>query len=265
MVNEFSVTSSVWPSGSACATTAVPSVVPAPGRLSTTTGWPREAASSPASARAATSVNDPGTTGTMRRTVLLGKGACACARETAVRNAAAATRTSFISGAPPEQRDLVVAEHFGAMLVVDVVAEHHDAAPRIARIALLDDLDVRAKRVARTHHAEELGVLDRHQGDNALAEKIAGLGGGERHDQVARADAPGKAAAACIVVVQEHRHFVADQAAEGLVIRVGDGAAACRIARAHLEVLEKPARHLVHRHDPVILEFEPEVKPLRRA
>jgi hypothetical protein len=48
--------SRVWPSGSACATTWLPMLPPAPGRFSTTTCWPRRRPSGSLSSRAAMSV-----------------------------------------------------------------------------------------------------------------------------------------------------------------------------------------------------------------
>ena len=65
---ERSVKSSVCPSGAAFATTSAPIVVPAPGRFSTRTCWPRLCVSSAASARENVSVAPPGANGTTMRT-----------------------------------------------------------------------------------------------------------------------------------------------------------------------------------------------------
>lgn len=54
------VSRKVWPSGLALATTSVPMMVPPPGLFSTTTGWPRTAASLSATMRAEVSVEPPG-------------------------------------------------------------------------------------------------------------------------------------------------------------------------------------------------------------
>jgi len=64
--------SSVWPSGSASASVLIPSVWPAPGRLSTTTAWPSEADSCSAITRASTSGELPAAVATMSLTGLLG-------------------------------------------------------------------------------------------------------------------------------------------------------------------------------------------------
>ncbi len=53
-------TSSVWPSGAALATAAVPVVPPAPGRFSTTIDWPSASASGSRNSRAMKSVEAPG-------------------------------------------------------------------------------------------------------------------------------------------------------------------------------------------------------------
>ena len=51
---------SVWPSGLARASSAVPIIDPAPGRFSTTMGWLQTVSSSVARARAVRSVAPPG-------------------------------------------------------------------------------------------------------------------------------------------------------------------------------------------------------------
>ena len=72
------VNSSVWPSGSALATRPVPRLPPAPGLLSTTTGWPSAAASGSATRRAMRSGELPGGNGT---TSLIGRDGQACASD----------------------------------------------------------------------------------------------------------------------------------------------------------------------------------------
>ena len=69
--------SSVWPSGSARATSSPATTPPAPGLLSTTTGWPRAAAIFWPTVRAVRSAAPPGALGTTIRSGLAGK---ACAR-----------------------------------------------------------------------------------------------------------------------------------------------------------------------------------------
>ena len=64
--------SSVYPSGSLPATTPVPMMVPAPGRLSTITFWPRSFDISSARMRAMVSVPPPGAKGTTSRIGLSG-------------------------------------------------------------------------------------------------------------------------------------------------------------------------------------------------
>ena len=61
------VTRMVWPSGTAWAAIAVPSVLPAPGRLSTRPCWPNESWNICATKRAAMSLPPPGANGTMMR------------------------------------------------------------------------------------------------------------------------------------------------------------------------------------------------------
>ena len=67
-VIEDVVTSSVCPSGALCATAATPTALPAPGRFSTTKGWPKRACSRSASGRAMASFDPPGVKGTTMRT-----------------------------------------------------------------------------------------------------------------------------------------------------------------------------------------------------
>ena len=66
------VTSSVYPSGGALATTSVPIVPPAPGRFSTRKGWPSACVSRSATVRPIRSDADPVAKGTITRTGLLG-------------------------------------------------------------------------------------------------------------------------------------------------------------------------------------------------
>src|SRR2546428_5911471 len=66
------VTRSVWPSGSAFATTPAPSRVLAPGRFSTMTGWPSDADNRSASVRATMSVALPAASVVTIRTLLVG-------------------------------------------------------------------------------------------------------------------------------------------------------------------------------------------------
>jgi hypothetical protein len=61
------VTSSVWPSAGALATMSVPTLVAPPGRLSTTTAWPKASFSFCATTRAALSLAPPGANGTTMR------------------------------------------------------------------------------------------------------------------------------------------------------------------------------------------------------
>src|SRR5258706_6858385 len=71
---------SVWPSGSDFATASVPRLPLAPGRASTSTGWPRPAASFSFSVRAIRSTMPPAGNGTMMRSGLEGN---VCALEPA--------------------------------------------------------------------------------------------------------------------------------------------------------------------------------------
>src|SRR5262245_26015547 len=85
------VISSVWPSGSALATTSAPILPPAPGRFSTMTGWPRVLASSSPTARASTSTSPPAGNGAIMRMGFVGQ-VCAPAADAnaapRIRNAA---------------------------------------------------------------------------------------------------------------------------------------------------------------------------------
>ena len=63
----------VWPSGDALATRSMPMVMPAPGRLSTTTCWPHAVEYLVPSARASGSEPPPVAVGTMKRIGLVGK------------------------------------------------------------------------------------------------------------------------------------------------------------------------------------------------
>src|SRR5215213_1541810 len=70
------LTSTVWPSGWARATASAPTTVAAPGRFSTSTGWPRPGAMRSASSRAMTSVEPPGGNGTTNVTGRSGNAFC---------------------------------------------------------------------------------------------------------------------------------------------------------------------------------------------
>src|SRR6478752_400567 len=69
--------SMTWPSGALFATISVATVPAAPGRFSTTTGWPKLSESFWAMRRPTMSVEPPGEKPSIRRTVLVGY---ACAR-----------------------------------------------------------------------------------------------------------------------------------------------------------------------------------------
>ena len=73
VAKEDEVTMSVWPSAGACATCAAPMAPPAPGRFSTTKGWPVRACNRSASGRATTSFEPPGGKGTTSRTARCGQ------------------------------------------------------------------------------------------------------------------------------------------------------------------------------------------------
>src|SRR6478672_11596556 len=73
------VTPSVYPSGGAFATMSSPSVEPAPGRLSMTTGTFQRSASFWATRRPVISVPPPGANGTIIRTGFVGYDGCAAA------------------------------------------------------------------------------------------------------------------------------------------------------------------------------------------
>ncbi len=78
LYTEFDAISSVCPSGGDLATISPPIMPPAPGRLSTTTGWPSSSLRPGATARALISTLPPGANGTTIRMGLTGK-VCACA------------------------------------------------------------------------------------------------------------------------------------------------------------------------------------------
>jgi hypothetical protein len=84
--------SRVWPSGTARATRWLATMAPAPGWLSTTTGWPRLRASASPTARAVRSAMPPGPKGTTRVIARSGKRACACSRPGRPRTAPAASQ-----------------------------------------------------------------------------------------------------------------------------------------------------------------------------
>jgi hypothetical protein len=125
-----------------------------------------------------------------------------------------------------------------------VVAENDDATIRLARGALFQNLYLGAQAVAGEDHGEEARVLDGNQSDDTVGEQVPRHRGGERHDEVAWADALRQAAGARVGIVQEDRHFIADEAAERFVVGVRDGAHARGITRSHLEVVEIAAWRL---------------------
>src|SRR5947208_13868347 len=84
---------SVYPSGADLTTISVAIVVPAPGRLSTTTCWPRFKDSLALRARASTSETPPGVNPTTRRMGLFGY---ACAQAFALKIARAKTASARI-------------------------------------------------------------------------------------------------------------------------------------------------------------------------
>jgi hypothetical protein len=84
--------SSVWPSGAARITSPEPSVPPAPGRLSMTTGWPSAEPRPRAMARASRSVAPPAGNGTTMRIGLLGQAWPAAQGAASARTAATALR-----------------------------------------------------------------------------------------------------------------------------------------------------------------------------
>src|SRR5262249_17212310 len=88
------VISSVWPSGSALATTSAPILPPAPGRFSTMTGWPRVLASSSPTARASTSTSPPAGNAAIMRMAFVGHACAPPAHATAAANAAARLRNA---------------------------------------------------------------------------------------------------------------------------------------------------------------------------
>ena len=94
MVSALIATPKVWPSGAACATACVPMMVPPPGRLSTTTGWPHSSASRAAMGRTMASVAPPASSGEISLTARVGRKAdWAAAGRTRPPAATAATPT----------------------------------------------------------------------------------------------------------------------------------------------------------------------------
>src|SRR5512138_3090038 len=73
MTCAVTTTPRVWPSGADFATRSVPTTVPAPGRFSTTTGWPQTSCIFAARRRPMMSVAPPGGNGTIIRTGFVGK------------------------------------------------------------------------------------------------------------------------------------------------------------------------------------------------
>ena len=69
---ELEPTSRVWPSGAERTTSIAAIDPPAPGLFSMTKGWPKVAVNCCPTARAATSLPEPGGNGTNRRTGRLG-------------------------------------------------------------------------------------------------------------------------------------------------------------------------------------------------
>ncbi len=97
MVIAAVLTSSVYPLGVAFATRSVPITVPAPGRLSATTGWPHFSPSRAPSSRAMMSPPPPGAYGTTMRTGDAGKSsASGAACEDAVTVASISAADEFI-------------------------------------------------------------------------------------------------------------------------------------------------------------------------
>ena len=94
-------TSNVRPSGSAVIAALTPMVVPPPGRLSTTTDWPRRMPSGVAIRRATTSLGEPGVNGAMMRIVRSGAGWAEAVRTEANRlkqaSQAAVSRVEFFA------------------------------------------------------------------------------------------------------------------------------------------------------------------------
>ncbi len=89
--------SSVWPSGGAVFTAMVPITPLAPGRLSTTTGWPVRSSTCRPISRAVMSPEPPGAKGTMMRTGRVGQ---ACARAAGDAAAARPAAQPAASSAP---------------------------------------------------------------------------------------------------------------------------------------------------------------------
>src|SRR5687768_9194194 len=95
MVSAGNPISRVCPSGGALATTSVPRMVAAPGRVSTITGWPRRSESSGAIVRATVSAALAAALGATMRRGRLGKvcGCAACGNHTISAIRAARLRT----------------------------------------------------------------------------------------------------------------------------------------------------------------------------
>jgi hypothetical protein len=102
MTEEIGASSTVCPSGRAAATERVPTAAPAPGRFSTTMGWPRKPCMCGAMTRARMSGDPPGAKGLIRRIVSRGDQSCARAPRAAKGRAAAAAsvarRVAWIIG-----------------------------------------------------------------------------------------------------------------------------------------------------------------------
>src|SRR5438445_6573828 len=96
--------SMTWPSGGALATISLATMPEAPGRFSTTTGWPKLSASFWAMSRPTMSVEPPGEKPSIRRTVLVGY---ACANALLASTIAAQIETNpqtvLVRISPPQQ------------------------------------------------------------------------------------------------------------------------------------------------------------------
>src|SRR5437870_5270213 len=138
----------------------MPMVPPAPGRFSTTSGWPSAAASLSATGRAMVSVADPGVKGTMMRIGLAGKG-CADAAQAAKR-ARLAARLGVEVGAQCRLRIGRRAEL--AQRVRDQAAEGGERDARGLELPRRDGDDVAAQleRIA-DGEAARVGVLEREE------------------------------------------------------------------------------------------------------
>ena len=103
-IGEHGTISMTWPSGGALATISLATMPEAPGRFSTTTGWPKLSASFWAMSRPTMSVEPPGEKPSIRRTVLVGY---ACANALLASTIAAQIETNpqtvLVRISPPQQ------------------------------------------------------------------------------------------------------------------------------------------------------------------